>query len=113
MANNECNNPLIIHSNKICKPKSFRINNELDSIKYLNFLIDKSKGKQIEKDLIYKELITIDYYKKLDKLIDRDFSYVYSVIDKIYISNFNSKERKKRISKIKNRLLVKESLVKK
>ena len=111
VANNECNEQFVFSTNKICKPKNFRINNELDSLKYLNFLIDKSKGKKIENDFIYKELITIDYYKKLDKLINSDFLYVYSIIDKIYENNLNSKERKKRIMEIKNRLVEKESFV--
>ena len=39
VANNECDNSFLIPTIKICKPKSFKINNELDSIKYLNFLL--------------------------------------------------------------------------
>ena len=75
-------------------------------------LIDISKGSEIENDYIYKELIAIDYYKKLAKLINKDFYYVYSIIDRIYKSNLNSKKRKSRISKIKNKLLKKESIIK-
>ena len=112
VANNECDNSFLIPTIKICKPKSFKINNELDSIKYLNFLLDKSKGNEIENELIYKELITIDYYKKLDKLINKDFSYVYFILDKIYESNSNYIKRKNRIFKIKDRLLKKESFIK-
>ena len=73
VANNECENSFPILTFKSCKPKNFTINNELDSIKYLNFLLDKSKGRKIENDFIYKELLAINYYNKLDKLINKNF----------------------------------------
>ena len=112
VANNECENTFPVLKYKKCKVKSLTINNELDSIKYLNFLLDKSKGREIENDFIYKELLAIDYYKKIDKLINKDFSYVYSVLNKIYKSNFYSNKRKNRITKIKEKLLKKEKIIK-
>ena len=112
VANKECENPFPVLKFKKCKIKSLTINNELDSIKYLNFLLDKSKGREIENDFIYKELLAIDYYKKIDKLINKDFSYVYSVLNKIYKSNFYSNKRKNRITKIKEKLLKKENIIK-
>ena len=112
VAKKECQNRFPLLKFKKCKLKNFYTNNELDTIKYLNFLLDISKGSEIENDYIYKELIAIDYYKKLAKLINKDFYYVYSIIDRIYKSNLNFKKRKSRISKIKNKLLKKESIIK-
>ena len=112
VANNECENSFPILTFKSCKPKNFTINNELDSIKYLNFLLDKSKGRKIENDFIYKELIAIDYYKKIDKLINNNFSYVYLILNKIYESNLKYEKRKNRILKIKDKLLKKENIIK-
>ena len=43
------------------------MNSELDSIKYLNFLLDISKNSEIENKLIYKELMALDHFKKLNK----------------------------------------------
>jgi len=113
VANGECENQFPFMKYKKCKVKDFRINSELDSIKYLNFLLDKSEGREIENDFIYKEFLAINYYKKLDKLINKDFSYVYFMLNRLNKSNFHSKKRKDRISKIKIKLLKKEKNIKK
>ena len=57
-------------------------------------------------------MIAIDYYKKLEKMINKDFSYVYFILDLIYKSNLNSEQRKNKISKIKEKLLKKENIMK-
>ena len=97
---------------KKCETKNFSINNELDPIKYLNFLLDKYKGKEIENYLLYKELITIDHWKKLNNFIKSNFSYVYYIIDKINELNHNYKQRQNKISKIKNKLIKQENIIK-
>ena len=112
VANEECKDFLPQTNFKKCKPKPFHINKELDSIKYLNFLLDISKNREIENNLIYKELIAINYYKKLDKLINNDFSYVYSILDRISRQNWISKRKKNIIATIKNKLMKKEKSVK-
>jgi len=94
-----------ISNSRRCKHKNFIINKELDPIKYLNFLLDIYEGKEIENYLLYKELISIDYYKNLDNLINYNFSYVYSILEKISKLNFHYKQRKKRLSTIINRVL--------
>ena len=113
VSNNECEIPFPFLKFKKCKSKDFRVNSELDSIKYLNFLLDKSEEREIEKNFIYKELLAINYYKKIDKLINKDFSYVYFILDRIYKSNLYSEKRKNRISKIKQKLLQKENIINK
>ena len=112
VASGECEKTFPLLKFKKCNLKNFTINKELDAIKYLNFLLEKSKGKKVENDLIYKELIAIDYYKKLEKMINKDFSYVYFILDTIYKSNLNSEQRKNKISKIKEKLLKKENIMK-
>ena len=112
VANDECEFSFPLSKYKKCKYKNFTINKELDSIKYLNFLLDKSTGKKIEIDCIYKELIAIDYYKKLVILINSDFSYVYLILDKISKLNWISDKKKNRISLMKLKLLKKERSMK-
>ena len=112
VASGECENPFPLLKFKKCIVKNISINKALDSMKYLHFLLEKSKGKKIENDFIYKELIAIDYYKKLDKLINKNFSFVYFILDSIKKSNLNSEQRKSRISKIKEKLLKKENMIK-
>ena len=106
----EGNYPFV--KSKKCKNKSFKVNKDLDSIKYLNFLLDKSTGKEIESFLIYKELIAVNKHKKLDKLKNVDFSYIYSVLARINKSEFYSPKMKKRISQIKDKLLKQENMIK-
>ena len=109
----ECENPFPILTYKKCEHKKFLVNSELDSIKYLNFLLDISKNSEIENKLIYKELIALDHFKKLNRKINKNFTYVYYIIKRINDSNFYSRKEKKRISKINDKLLKKEMIVKK
>ena len=95
---------------KKCKQKNFKINKELDPIKYLYFLLDIYRGKEIENYLLYKELISIDHFKKLNNFTKSNYSYVYYIIDKINELNHHDKQRQNIISKIKNKLLKKESM---
>ena len=105
------NNYPFIQSKK-CKTKSIEVNKDLDSIKYLNFLLDKSSGSEIENFLIYKELIAVNRHKKLDKLKNVDFSNIYYILSKINQSKFYSQKMKKRISQVKDKLLKRENTTK-
>ena len=104
--------PYPILNFKKCRKKNISIIKELEPIKYLNFLLDIYKGKEVENYLLYKELITIDYRKKLNNLTKSNFSYVYNIIDKINEINHNDKHRQNKISKIKNKLIDKEKIIK-
>ena len=104
--------PYPILNYKKCEPKNFSINKELDPIKYLNFLLDIYKGKEIENFLLYKELIMIDVWENLNNSINNNFSYVYYIIDKINELNHNYKQRQNKISKIKNKLIKQENIIK-
>ena len=105
------NNYPFIQSKK-CKTKNFEVNKDLDSIKYLHFLLDKSSGSEIENFLIYKELIAVNRHKKLDKLKNVDFSNIYYILSKINQSKFYSQKMKKRISQVKDKLLKIENTIK-
>jgi len=109
----ECENTFPLLENKKCILKNVTINNELDSIKYLNFLLDKSKNSEIENLLIYKELIALEHFKKLERKINKNFSYVYSIINRINNSSFYTKKQKRKIDSIINKLLKKELIMKK
>ena len=110
-AKDDCKNPLPNTSLKKCKSKKFINNNELDPIKYLNFLLDKYENNEIENWLLYKELISIDCIKHLDNYINSNFSYVYLIIKKINESNFNCKQRRDKLLKVKEKLMNKEKLI--
>ena len=111
-AKEECENFSPILNLKKCFPKKFGINKELDPIKYLNFLLDNFQGKEIEKFLLYKELISIEHFKNLENLINSNFSYVYLILNKIYKSNYFYNKRKDKISEIFYKLRKKENSIK-
>ena len=84
-------------------------NDELDPIKYLNFLLDKFNSSRIVGELIYNELLTIDYHFNLCKRINNEFGYVYMILERI-INHFSflTNEQKSRIINLKNRFIEKE-----
>ena len=108
----ELNNSFPLLKYKTCINKNLTINKELDSIKYLNFLLDISEGGEIENKLIFKELVVIDHVRKLDKILKTNFSYVYSILDKIKNLNINTKQ-KDQIKKIEDKLIQKEKFLQK
>ena len=84
-------------------------NNDLDPIKYLNFLLEKLNSSRIVGELIYNELLTIDYHFDLCKRIKYHFDYAYKVLEMILNKfSFFTKEQKYRIIRLKNRLIQKE-----
>ena len=93
-----------------CNFNNCTINNgDLDPIKYLNFLLDKSNSSRIMGELIYSELLTIDYHFDLCKRIKNRFDYVYKVLELIlHKFSFFTKKQKYRIISLKNRLIRKE-----
>ena len=84
-------------------------NYELDPVKYLNFLLDKLNSSKIVGELIYSELLTIDYHFDLCKRINNGFDYVYKILEKILQQfSFYTNEQKYRIISLKKRLFQKE-----
>ena len=111
-AKKECEVTLPTSNFKKCKSKKFLINKGLDPFKYLNFLLDKYKKKEIENYLLYKELISIDHYNNLFYSINNNFSYVYSIIEKINKANIYYEQRNNEITKIREKILKKENKIK-
>ena len=105
----ECQESISKNVKKKCGYKGCTINPELDSFKYLNFLIEKLNTSLIEGQMIYYEFSSIIYIFDLHKKINNDFNYVYKVLDLLFFKfNFDNKEPKDRIIKFKNFLRQKE-----
>ena len=106
---NECFESSNKNSEKRCGYHNCIINTELDSIKYLNYLLDKFNISKITGELIYNELLAIDYHYNLYKTINNNFYYVYNVLDNI-ISKFKffTEIQKNRIINLKKQLINKE-----
>ena len=112
-SNNECFKINSTNNKKKCGYNNCIINKNLDSIKYLNFLLEKLNTSKIEMELIYHEFFTIDYHFDLYKKINNNFNYVYQFLEHL-IQKFEFKLNKKqidRIKKFKNRLIMKEKII--
>lgn len=91
------------------RKSSVNNNYELDPVKYLNFLLDKLNSSKIVGELIYSELLTIDYHFDLCKRINNGFDYVYKILERILQQfSFYTNEQKYRIINLKKRLFQKE-----
>jgi len=95
--------------NKTCKIRK-NIIKGYDSIKFLNFLIEKLKNNKLEKQTIYHEMISINSYgfSNYLKNIYYDFENLYKVLDELYKSKYIAEDEKKKIIKIKAEIKKKE-----
>ena len=85
------------------------INKEFDSIKYINFLSEKLNSSKIEGELIYNELVNIDYNYDLYKNINNNFDYVFKVFEMILLKfTLLNYKQKNMIINLKNRIIKKK-----
>ena len=80
----------------------------MDQIKLLQFLIEKTQNNKIERQLIYYEIMSINYYTSFYKYIKHDYNMVYNILDKMIKNRFLSKNQKQVLIYIKENLMEKE-----
>jgi glycosyltransferase involved in cell wall biosynthesis len=97
--------------NKICKERK----KGNDSLKFLHFLMENLKDNKFEKQIIYHEMISINYYNFSNYLknINNDYEMLYSILNELYNSQYISEIEKKKIIKIKTEVKDKEEKLKK
>jgi glycosyltransferase involved in cell wall biosynthesis len=100
------NLPKIINSIPNCNETVIK---GMDPIKFLQFLIEKTRNNKIERQLIYHELISINYVWNFNKNINHHFKIVYNVLDKMIKNRFIFEEQKQRLILIKKSLQEKEN----
>ena len=101
-------------SNDIFEGKTCKKNNKftgMDPIKYLNFLIDKTRDTKLERKLLYSEIISIDCFMNMTHYINQHFELIYNVLDKTLKSRFLNVDQKNKIRNIKIKLLNKEKTI--
>ena len=96
--------------NKICKERK----KGDDSLKFLHFLMENLKDNKLEKQIIYHEMISINYYNFSNYLINinNDYEMLYSILDELYKNKYITEVEKKKIIKIKNEVKDKEEKLK-
>ena len=84
---NKIKSPYVNDNNK-CKTKD-NIIKGMDIVKFLSFLIEKTRNNKIERQMIYQEIISINYYTNLYKYIISSIIKIFNHhYEMIYYSNF-------------------------
>ena len=95
----EFSNRFPFKKNKKCKPN--RKIKGIGQVKLLQFLVEKTRNNYIERQMLYHEIISINYYSRLSRLINRQFKEIYDIYDTIINSEFISTKQKERIKSLK------------
>ena len=93
--------------NKIYKTRK-NIIKGIDQAKYLNFLLEHTKENYLERQLIYFEIKSMNYWEGFYQTIENHFDMIYKVFDKILKIKFLKKKQIKKIIYIYKQLLRKE-----
>ena len=80
----------------------------VDQVKLLQFLLEKTKNNRIERQLIFYEIMSINYYTSFYKIINHDYIIIYNILEKMINSRFLSLNQKKILLSLKNILKEKE-----
>ena len=99
-SHDECKDKFKFVKNKKCKAKN--VIKGMDPIKYLNFLLIKTRNIKFEKILLYREIVSIDYYWNITSSINKNFEIIYNILDKTIKSRFLSTFQKNKIQLILN-----------
>jgi len=97
--------------NKVCTPNNNKIK-DMGHFKLLHFLLDKARNNEFEKQIIYHELISINYYSSLFQTTYHHFNYVYEIFDSLIRTSYLSNFQKRRLLFIKKRIMIKEKIIK-
>ena len=76
----------------------------MGQFKLLQFLIEKTRNNRIEQQMIFHEMIHINYLDSFYKYINIDYKRIYNVLDVMIKSRLLSKNQKNKILLIKNEL---------
>lgn len=93
--------------NKICKPND-KIK-DMSQVKFLQYLVEKTIDNEIERQILYHEFISINYYINFVDFINHHYEMVYEVLDAMNKSSFIKISQKKILMKIKNDLMKKQN----
>jgi glycosyltransferase involved in cell wall biosynthesis len=74
----------------------------MGQFKLLQFLIEKTRNNKIERQMIFHEMIHINYLDSFYKYINTDYKRICDILDIIIKSRFLSRNQKKKILLIKN-----------
>jgi len=88
--------------------KNEKIIKGMDPVKFLQFLIEKTRNIKVERQLIYNEIILADKWWGFYKKVNHHFNMIYNILDEMLKSRFLLNNQKERLILIKNCLIKKE-----
>ena len=89
---------------KKCKRTINIIKKTIDPIKFLYFLLEKTKNNKIERKVIYHEIISINYYNKIINVINNNDNYALNILKVMIKCRYLSKIEKEKLIYIFNNL---------
>ena len=101
-------NNIIILKNKKCQPNGKE--KTIGQLKLLQFLVEKTRNNKKERQLLYHEIISMNYYSKFADIIKvhSQFEFMNNVYDILINSKFISEKQKEKIKLLKIQLKLKE-----
>ena len=93
--------------NKTCKPNN-KIK-DMDQVKLLQYLVEKTADNELEKQMLYHEIFSIDHYLSFLQNIYHNYEMVYEVLDPMIKCPFLTRPQKERLKKLKNDLIKKQN----
>ena len=98
----EFSNRLPFQKNKKCKPN--RKIKKIGQLKLLEFLIEKTRNNELERQMLYHEIISINYYSKLVRVINCQFDIIYNIFNTLINCQFISIKQKQMLKLLKSQL---------
>ena len=81
----------------------------MNQVKLLQFLVEKTANNELERQMIYHEIFSIDHYLRFLYVIYHNYEMVYEVLDPMIKSQYLSQPQKERLTKLKENLMKKQN----
>ena len=97
--------------NKICKPNNIEMK-DMDHVKLMHFLYNNAKDNDLERQMVYHEIISIHHYIRLVDSTNHHYEFIYDILNKMINCPFLSTRQKQRLMSIKTRIEQKQNKAK-
>lgn len=92
---------------KTCKPNN-KIK-DMGHVKFLQYLVEKTKDNDFERQMVYYEIISVNYYYNFLLTINHHYEMIYEVLDIMIKSPYIKSYQKENLMNLKDNLLKKQN----
>ena len=75
----------------------------------MQFLLEKTANNKLERQMIYYEIMSIDYYRKFINAINENYQSVYEILDPMIKSPFLTNSQREDLIILRNNLMKKQN----